>query len=254
MVNEATIEAYKAMAKDSECPSMETQIRENLERTCDKFAGNEDKFERCISYLEDCASQILDGKSGDVPDEVCFRICRDYFNDEIWKKEDEEEARKKAEAEERARLAAEKKAEAEERARLAAEKKAKDKKGQKAKPRKGQKAKPRKEKPEEEKASKCARCGTEVLELEKGLCPACHALLHPAPEPVEPAPENAEPEKEKFPICRVCGKEFINLFKDGMCVDCYEKKPMDAEKSAPAHAAKIQPEPGQLNFFDLMGV
>lgn len=232
MVNEATIEAYKAMAKDSECPSMETQIRENLERTCDKFAGNEDKFERCLSYLEECASEILEGKNGDVPDEVCFRICRDYFNDEIWKKEDEEEARKKAEAEERARLAA--------------EKKAKDKKGKKAKP--------RKEKPEEEKASKCARCGIEVLELEKGLCPACHALMHPAPEPVEPAPEKAEPEKEKFPICRVCGKEFINLFKDGMCVDCYEKKPMDAEKSAPAHAAKIQPEPGQLNFFDLMGV
>jgi len=232
MVNEATIEAYKAMTKDSACPSMEAQIRENLERTCEKFAGNEDKFERCLSYLEECASEILEGKNGDVPDEVCFRICRDYFNDEIWKKEDEEEARKKAEAEERARLAA--------------EKKAKDKKGQKAKP--------RKEKPEEEKAHKCARCGTEVLELEKGLCHACHALLHPAPEPVEPAPENAEPEKEKFPICRVCGKEFINLFKDGMCVDCYEKKPMDAEKSAPAHAAKIQPEPGQLNFFDLMGV
>ena len=227
MVNEATIEAYKAMAKDSECPSMETQIRENLERTCDKFAGNEDKFERCLSYLEECASEILEGKNGDVPDEVCFRICRDYFNDEIWQKEDEEEAREKAEAEERARLAAEKKAKA---------------------------GKGKKAKPEEEKASKCARCGTEVLELEKGLCPACHALLHPAQEPEEPAPEKAEPEKEKFPICRVCGKEFINLFKDGMCVDCYEKKPMDAEKSAPAHAAKIQPEPGQLNFFDLMGV
>lgn len=29
MVSEATIEAYKAMAKDSECPSMETQIRDN---------------------------------------------------------------------------------------------------------------------------------------------------------------------------------------------------------------------------------
>lgn len=231
MVNEATIEAYKAMAKDSECPSMETQIRENLERTCDKFAGNEDKFERCISYLEECAREILEGKNGDVPDEVCFRICRDYFNDEIWKKEDEEEARKKAEAEERARFAA--------------DKKAKDKKGKKANP--------RKEKPEEEKASKCARCGTEVLELEKGLCPACHALLHPAQEPVEPATEKAEPEKENFPICRVCGKEFINLFKDGMCVDCYEKKPMDAEKSDPAHAAKIQPEPGQLDFFDMLG-
>lgn len=207
MVSEATIEAYKAMAKDSECPSMETQIRENLERTCDKFAGNEDKFERCLSYLEECASEILEGKNGDVPDEVCFRICRDYFNDEIWKKEDEEEARKKAEAEERARLAA--------------EKKAKDKKGKKAK-------------------NKAEKAKTET--------PAPRAA-----EPVEPATEKAEPEKEKFPICRVCGKEFINLFKDGMCVDCYEKKPMDAEKSAPAPSAKIQPETGQLDFFDMLG-
>ncbi len=207
MVNEATIEAYKAMAKDSECPSMETQIRENLERTCDKFAGNEDKFERCISYLEECASEILEGKNGDVPDEVCFRICRDYYNDEIWKKEDEEEAREKAEAEERARLAAENKAKA--------------KKGKKAK-------------------NKAEKAKTET--------PAPRAA-----EPVEPAPEKAEPEKEKFPICRVCGKEFINLFKDGMCVDCYEKKPMDAEKSAPAPTAKIQPEPGQLDFFDMLG-
>lgn len=204
MVSEATIEAYKAMAKDSECPSMETQIRENLERTCDKFAGNEDKFERCISYLEDCASQILDGKSGDVPDEVCFRICRDYFNDEIWKVEDEEAAQAKAEAEERARRAE-----------------------------------------EEKKAKKKAKNKAEKAKTET---PAPRAA-----EPVEPAPEKAEPEKENFPICRVCGKEFINLFKDGMCVDCYEKKPMDAEKSAPAPTAKTQPEPGQLDFFDMLG-
>lgn len=196
MVNEATIEAYKAMAKDSECPSMETQIRENLERTCDKFAGNEDKFERCISYLEECASEILEGKNGDVPDEVCFRICRDYFNDEIWKKEDEEEAREKAEAEERARLAA--------------EKKAKDKKGKKAKPRKA--------KPEEEKASKCARCGTEVMELEKGLCPACHALMHPAQEPEEEKPAS-EPEAESIP----------------------EQKP------------SFKPVQGQISFLDMLG-
>lgn len=198
MVNEATIEAYKAMAKDSECPSMETQIRENLERTCDKFAGNEDKFDRCLSYLEDCASQILDGKNGDVPDEVCYRICRDYFNDEIWKKEDEEEAREKTEAEERARLAA--------------EKKAKDKKGKKAK------NKAEKAKTEEEKASKCARCGTEVLELEKGLCPACHALLHPAQEPEEEKPAS-EPEAESIP----------------------EQKPA------------FKPVQGQISFLDMLG-
>ena len=198
MVNEATIEAYKAMAKDSECPSMETQIRENLERTCDKFAGNEDKFERCISYLEECASQILDGKNGDVPDDVCYRICRDYFNDEIWKKEDEEEAREKAEAEERARLAA--------------EKKAKDKKGKKAK------NKAEKAKTEEEKVSKCARCGTEVLELEKGLCPACHALMHPAQEPEEEKPAS-EPDAESI----------------------HEQKPA------------FKPVKGQISFLDMLG-
>ena len=196
MVSEATIEAYKAIAKDSECPSMETQIRENLERTCDKFAGNEDKFERCISYLEDCASQILDGKSGDVPDEVCYRICRDYFNDEIWKKEDEEAAQAKAEAEERARRAEE-------------EKKAK---------KKAKKSKPRKAKPEEEKAPKCARCGTEVLELEKGLCPACHALLHPAQEPEDEKPAS-EPEAESIP----------------------EQKPA------------FKPVKGQISFLDMLG-
>lgn len=196
MVSEATIEAYKAMAKDSECPSMETQIRENLERTCDKFAGNEDKLDRCISYLEDCASQILDGKSGDVPDEVCFRICRDYFNDEIWKVEDEEAAQAKAEAEERARRAEE-------------EKKAK---------KKAKKSKPSKAKPEEEKASKCARCGTEVLELEKGLCPACHALLHPAQEPEDEKPAS-EPEAESIP----------------------EQKPA------------FKPVKGQISFLDMLG-
>lgn len=96
MVSEATIEAYKAMTNEQGCASMKVQIQENLERTCDKFAGNEDKLDRCISYLEDCASQILDGKSGDVPDEVCFRICRDYFNDEIWAEEDEAKAAKEA--------------------------------------------------------------------------------------------------------------------------------------------------------------
>lgn len=124
MVNEATIEAYKAMAKDSECPSMETQIRENLERTCDKFAGNEDKFERCISYLEECAKKILEGKNGDVPDEVCFRICRDYFNDEIWKVEDEEKAERDAKAKERAEKAEAKKKTAETKKKAAEEKKA----------------------------------------------------------------------------------------------------------------------------------
>lgn len=109
MINQEQIAAYREMAKNASENSMEAQIRANLESTCDKFAGNEDKLERCISYLVECASEILEGKNGDVPDEVCFRICRDYFNDEIWKKEDEEEARKKAEEERLAKEKAEKK-------------------------------------------------------------------------------------------------------------------------------------------------
>ena len=188
MVSEATIEAYKAMTKEQGCASMKEQIQENLERTCDKFAGNEDKLDRCISYLEDCASQILDGKSGDVPDEICFRICRDYFNDEIWKVEDEEAAQAKAEAEKKAK-------------------------------KKAKKSKPRKAKPEEEKVSKCARCGTEVLELEKGLCPACHALLHPAQEPEEEKPASE----------------------------------LEADSHIPEQKPSFKPVKGQISFLDMLG-
>lgn len=95
MLNDEQIAAYREMAKNAGENSMEAQIRANLESTCDKFAGNEDKFDRCIAFLGQCANEILEGKNGDIPDEVCYRICRDYFNDEIWKVEDEEERRAK---------------------------------------------------------------------------------------------------------------------------------------------------------------
>ena len=108
MLNDEQIAAYREMAKNAGEKSMEAQIRANLESTCDKFAGNEDKFDRCMAFLVKCANEILEGKNGDIPDEVCFRICRDYFNDEIWKAEDEENERKKAEEEERAKAKAEK--------------------------------------------------------------------------------------------------------------------------------------------------
>lgn len=114
MINQEQIAAYREMAKNASENSMEAQIRANLESTCDKFAGNEDKFDRCMEFLkkvclemlggEDAAEGVEDGNfktlSGDIPDEVCYRICRDYFNDEIWKAEDEEAERKKAEEEE----------------------------------------------------------------------------------------------------------------------------------------------------------
>ncbi len=104
MINQEQIAAYREMVKNASENSMEAQIRANLESTCDKFAGNEDKFDRCMLFLKKVCLEMLGGEdaaegdenrnckklSGEIPDEVCFRICRDYFNDEIWKAEDEE--------------------------------------------------------------------------------------------------------------------------------------------------------------------
>lgn len=127
MINQEQIAAYREMAKNASENSMEAQIRANLESTCDKFAGNEDKFDRCMAFLVQCANEILGGKNGEIPDEVCFRICRDYFNDEMWKAEDEENERKKAEEERLAKEKAEKE-------KKAPEKSAKAKKKAPAKP------------------------------------------------------------------------------------------------------------------------
>ena len=123
MINQEQIAAYREMAKNASENSMEAQIRANLESTCDKFAGNEDKFDRCMEFLKKVCLEMLGGEdaaegdenrnckklSGEIPDEVCFRICRDYFNDEIWKAEDEENERKKAEEERLVKEKAEKK-------------------------------------------------------------------------------------------------------------------------------------------------
>lgn len=139
MLNDEQIAAYREMAKNAGENSMEAQIRANLESTCDKFAGNEDKFDRCMAFFKNVCMEMLGGEdaaegdenrsyktlSGEIPDEVCFRICRDYFNDEIWKAEDE--ARKKAEEERRAKEKAEKE-------KKAPEKSAKTKKKTPAKP------------------------------------------------------------------------------------------------------------------------
>ena len=141
MINQEQIAAYREMAKNASENSMEAQIKANLEKTCDKFAGNEDKFDRCMLFLKKVCLEMLGGEdaaegdenrsyrtlSGDIPDEVCFRICRDYFNDEIWKAEDEENERKKAKEEERAKEKAEKE-------KKAPEKSAKNKKKVPAKP------------------------------------------------------------------------------------------------------------------------
>lgn len=98
------IDAYKAMAQSTQ-PVMEDCVRKHLEENCLKYKGHEDKFDRCIKHLYDTVLEMLGGKgaavnnrlSGQVPAGTCFKICRDYFDDEIWKAEDEEEAKKKAE-------------------------------------------------------------------------------------------------------------------------------------------------------------
>lgn len=214
--NKDQIEAYKEMAKTSP-DSMKAKIEANLKATCDKYAGHEDKLAGCIAYLTDCAREILDSKSGDVPDEVCCRICRDYFNDEIWKKEDEEKAAKEAKRKESAE-----------------KKKAPKKAAKKTEP----KAKKVTQDFDKEQLDK-ERERLEKLKEKHGL---------KAAEP----PKN-DPEAKKFPTCRVCGREVINVYKEGMCLDCYYKRPMQAEKTT-AHTAQIQPEPGQLDFFKAMGV
>ena len=210
------IEAYKEMAKTSP-DSMKAMIEANLKATCDKFAGHEDRLDDCIDYLTECAREILNHKNGEVDNETCYRICRDYFNDELWAKEDEEKAAKEAKRKE-----------------LAEKKKAPKKAAKKTEP----KAKKVTQDFEKEQADK-ERERLEKLKEKHGLKAA--------------EPPKKEPEAKKFPTCRVCGREVINVYKEGMCLDCYYKRPMQAEKT-PAHTAQIQPEQGQLDLFASMGV
>jgi len=219
------IEAYKEMAKTSP-DSMKAMIEANLKATCDKFAGHEDRLDDCIDYLTECVREILDHKNGEVDNETCYRICRDYFNDELWANEDEEkaarEAKRKAESN-----AAQKKINAE-----------KKKSASKAAKKAELKAKKVTQDFEKEQLDKeCERL--EKLKEKHGLKAA--------------EPPKKEPEAKKFPTCRVCGREVINVYKEGMCLDCYYKRPMQAEKT-PAQTAQIQPEKGQLDLFAAMGV
>ena len=178
------IEAYKEMAKASPA-SMKTMIEENLKATCDKYAGHEDRLDDCIDYLTECAKQILGSKNGEVDNETCYRICRDYFNDELWAKEDEskkaEQSKKKAkEPKKKAEKPVKKTAAQVEKETVAKERerieKIKEKHSAKA----------------EKKAETCKRCGLEVIDLKDGLCPACCSLENP-----EKTPEQLIAEKNR---------------------------------------------------------
>lgn len=91
------LKEYKAMAEKS-TRSMENAVKiylENLAATVPAFAEKYDpkKIQLCLKFIIDCAKEILNGKNGNVDDEVCYKMARDYFEDELWK---EEKAEKKA--------------------------------------------------------------------------------------------------------------------------------------------------------------
>jgi len=226
--NKEQIEAYKEMAKTSP-DSMKAMIEANLKATCDKFAGHEDRLDDCIDYLTACAKEILGNKNGEVDNETCYRICRDYFNDELW---NVEEVKTKAEA-------------AKIESKIQQAKFKKGKADQAVKDAKAQVAKAKKEVKKAEKES------SEFYRKEKRKYMEAMAK-EPAPAPAA-EPAKKEPENTKFPTCRVCGREVINVYKEGMCLDCYYKRPMQAEKTT-AQTAQIQPEQGQLDLFAGMGV
>ena len=73
MINQEQIAAYREMAKNASENSMEAQIRANLESTCDKFAGNEDKFDRCMAFLNNVCMEILGGAY--ASEEFPYRHC-----------------------------------------------------------------------------------------------------------------------------------------------------------------------------------
>ena len=61
-------------------------------------------IDRCIKYIWKLAKEKANNSEGKdciaIKDEEVFKWSRDYFNDEIWKKEDEEKAKQKAKEEE----------------------------------------------------------------------------------------------------------------------------------------------------------
>lgn len=208
------IEEYKEMAKTSP-DSMKAKVEANLKATCDKYAGHEDRLDDCIEYLTDCAKEILNGHHGEVDNETCYRICRDYFNDEIWKKEDEEEAKKKAERE-----------------KIKAKRKVKVKK----------KTEALKNEPDK-KFEKCSKCKKDFLHLWKdGLCLKCFEKKEKADaEAAEKARKKAEAEEAR--------KKALEEKKSALEA---KRAAKEAEKARKKEAEKAVP--GQLDMFAMLGV
>jgi hypothetical protein len=91
------LKEYAAIAKKSN-RDMKGCIKAHLIANCPKFAGHEDKFDECIEYVTECAREILKNRPGDVADDACYKMARDFFNDELWDKDEEKPAKKAAQA------------------------------------------------------------------------------------------------------------------------------------------------------------
>lgn len=91
------LKEYAAIAKKSN-RDMKGCIKAHLVANCPKFAGHEDKFDECIEYVTECAREILNGKNGEVADDACYKMARDFFNDELWDKDEKKTAKKAAQA------------------------------------------------------------------------------------------------------------------------------------------------------------
>ena len=85
------LEEYAAIAKKSN-RDMKGCIRAHLVTNCPKFAWHEDKFDECIEYVTKCAREILKNRPGDVADDACYKMARDFFNDELWDKDEKKTA------------------------------------------------------------------------------------------------------------------------------------------------------------------
>lgn len=91
------LKEYAAIAKKSN-RDMKGCIKAQLVANCPKFAGHEDKFDECIEYVIECAKEILKNRPGDVADDACYKMARDFFNDELWDKDEKKTAKKAAQA------------------------------------------------------------------------------------------------------------------------------------------------------------
>ena len=95
------VDQYRQMVQDL-LENDKDIIREHLRENCPKF--DEAHFDGCMEYLQETVLELLGGResarkgklSGAVHADVVFKICRDYFDDELWKIEQESDKERKA--------------------------------------------------------------------------------------------------------------------------------------------------------------